>query len=115
MKNLMTIPTTHSGNKYRTNAMKKLYYRAYNEFKKSQLGYSTIAIIGQSCVGSVAAMVLLMGSMEMVLKMVLLFLVTILCMAFNGAVLAQLKPLATFNFLDLSLMFNTMVILFHIW
>ncbi len=95
--------------------MKKLYYRAYNEFKKSQLGYSTIAIIGQSCVGSVAAMVLLMGSMEMVLKMVLLFLVTILCMAFNGAVLAQLKPLATFNFLVLSLMFNTMVILFHIW
>ncbi|WP_241244282.1 hypothetical protein [Flagellimonas marinaquae] len=39
--------------------------------------YAAIAIIGQSCLGSAAAMVLLMGGLEMVLKMILLFLVTI--------------------------------------
>ncbi|MBO0340271.1 hypothetical protein J0654_01390 [Muricauda lutimaris] len=114
MKNSTTISGTLSGNKYKASAMKKIYDRGYHEFKKNQLGYSTIAIIGQSCLGSAAAMVLLMGSMDMVLKMILLFLVTILCMAFNGAVLAQLKPLTTFNLLILSIVFNTMVILFHI-
>ncbi|MDF0706644.1 hypothetical protein [Flagellimonas okinawensis] len=95
--------------------MKKIYDRAFTEFKKNQLGYSTIAIIGQSCIGSAAAMVLLMGTMDTVLQMVLLFLVTISCMAFNGAVLAQLKPLTTFNLLILSIVFNTLVIMFHIW
>lgn len=95
--------------------MKKIYDRAFTEFKKNQLGYSTIAIIGQSCIGSAAAMILLIGAMDMALKMVLLFFVTIFCMAFNGAVLAQLKPLATFNLLILSIVFNTLVIMLHIW
>lgn len=95
--------------------MKKIYDRTFTEFKKNQLGYSTIAIIGQSCIGSAAAMVLLMGSMDMVLKMILLFLVIICCMAFNGAVLAQLKPLTTFNLLVLSIVFNTLIITLHIF
>ena len=78
------------------------------------MGYAAIAIIGQSCLGSAAAMVLLMGGLEMVLKMILLFLVTIFCMAYNGAVLAQLKPLSTFNLLIISLVFNTFIILGHL-
>jgi len=95
--------------------MKKIYNRAFTEFKKNQLGYSTIAIIGQSCIGSAAAMVLLMGTMGTALKMILLFFVIIFCMAFNGAVLAQLKPLITFNLLILSIVFSTLVIILHIW
>lgn len=110
----MTIPATHSGSEHKTSTMKKLYYGAYNEFKKNQLGYSTIAIIGQSCIGSAAAMVLLMGSMDMVLKMVLLFLVIIFCMVFNGAVLAQLKPWTTFNLLILSTIFSIIVIFINL-
>lgn len=94
--------------------VKGLYNRLLIEFKKDQLGYSTIAIIGQSCLGSAAAMVLLMGSMDMAVKMILLLFVTIFCMAFNGAVLAQLKPLTTFNLLILSLVFNTLVLCFHL-
>ena len=78
------------------------------------MGYAAIAIIGQSCLGSAAAMVLLMGGLGMVLKMILLFLVTIFCMAYNGAVLAQLKPLSTFNLLIISLVFNTFIILGHL-
>lgn len=95
--------------------MKKIYNRVFTEFKKNQLGYSTIAIIGQSCIGSAAAMVLLMGIMGTALKMILLFFVIIFCMAFNGAVLAQLKPLITFNLLILSIVFSTLVIILHIW
>ena len=78
------------------------------------MGYATIAIIGQSCLGSAAAMVLLMGTLDTAIQMTLLFFVTILCMAFNGAVLAQLRPLTTFNLLILSVVFNTLVVLFHI-
>ncbi len=78
------------------------------------MGYATIAIIGQSCLGSAAAMVLLMGTLDTAIQMTLLFFVTILCMAFNGAVLAQLRPLTTFNLLIMSVVFNTLVVLFHI-
>ena len=106
---------THSGTEPKTNGIKNIYGQTFNEFKKRQLGYSTIAIIGQSCLGSAAAMLLLMGDMEMALKMTILFFVTIFCMAFNGAVLAQLKPLITFNLLILSIVFSTLVIIAHIF
>ncbi|WP_036383710.1 hypothetical protein [Muricauda sp. MAR_2010_75] len=114
MKHSTTIPMTHSGVEHKSSVLKNMYKRLFKEFKKSQLGYSTIAIIGQSCLGSAAAMVLLMGTMDIILKMILLFFVTIFCMAFNGAVLAQLKPLTTFNLLILSVIFNTLVIFGHL-
>jgi hypothetical protein len=98
----------------RTVVPKNIYSKLFREYKRGQMGYAAIAIIGQSCLGSAAAMVLLMGGLEMVLKMILLFLVTIFCMAYNGAVLAQLKPLSTFNLLILSLVFNTFIILGHL-
>tara|TARA_R110002020_G_scaffold135568_2_gene302742 strand:- start:648 stop:992 length:345 start_codon:yes stop_codon:yes gene_type:complete len=109
----MTLPKTLFGNKEKKFFISSLHKRLSGEFKKGQMGYSSIAIIGQSCLGSVAAMVLLIGEMTMSIKMTLLFLVTILCMAFNGAVLAQLKSLTTFNLLILSVVFSTLVILLH--
>lgn len=114
MKNSRTIQMTHSGSENKTSGWKDIYRNAFNEFKKKQLGYSTIAIIGQSCLGSAAAMVLLMGEMDMVLKMILLFFITIFCMAFNGAVLCQLKPSITFNLLILSVAFSTLVLVAHL-
>ncbi|MBR9853451.1 MAG: hypothetical protein GYB37_02580 [Algicola sp.] len=114
MKNSRTIPMTHSGSKNNVNKPRNIYQRMFHEFKEKQLGYSTIAIIGQSCLGSGAAMVLLMGETDMLLKMIVLFFVTIFCMAFNGAVLAQLKPMTTFNLLILSVVFSTLVILAHL-
>ncbi|MDC6362874.1 MULTISPECIES: hypothetical protein [Flavobacteriaceae] len=114
MKHSSTIPMTHSGTDQKSSKLKKFHKRLFLEFKKGQMGYATIAIIGQSCLGSAAAMALLISEMAMIPKMVLLFFVTIFCMAFNGAVLAQLKPLTTFNILILSVAFSTLVILFQI-
>lgn len=88
----------------------RLYNQLLNEFKREQTGYSTIAIIGQSCIGSVAAMVVLMHHMPEAIKLTLLFLVTILCMAYNGAVLARLKTKTTFNLLVLSVIFSILTI-----
>jgi len=89
----------------------KLYNQLLNEFEREQTGYSTIAIIGQSCIGSVAAMVLLMNNMPTAIKLTLLFLVTILCMAYNAAVLAQLSTKTTFNLLVLSIVFSILTII----
>tara|TARA_R110000782_G_scaffold8331_1_gene27306 strand:+ start:154 stop:447 length:294 start_codon:yes stop_codon:yes gene_type:complete len=88
----------------------RLYNQLLSEFKREQTGYSTIAIIGQSCIGSVAAMVVLMNHIPAGIKLTLLFLVTILCMAYNGAVLARLSAKATFNLLVMSVLFSILTI-----
>jgi ABC-type uncharacterized transport system permease subunit len=88
----------------------KIYDELLTEFKKGQTGYATIAIIGQSCIGSVAAMLVLKNEIPVFLKLTLLFLVTILCMAYNGAVLANLKAKLTFNLLIVSVVFSILVI-----
>tara|TARA_R110002126_G_scaffold21419_4_gene77411 strand:- start:721 stop:1056 length:336 start_codon:yes stop_codon:yes gene_type:complete len=110
----MTIPVTLSGSEKRTNYFLNLYRSLLAEFKKEQTGYATIAIIGQSCLGSVAAMLLLMSGVQQVTNLVLLFFVTILCMAYNGAVLAQLKVKHTFNILLLSVIFSLVIVISHI-
>lgn len=93
----------------------KIYDNLLAEFKREQTGYSSIAIIPQSCIGSVAAMMLLMNDWAPFSKLALLFLVTILCMAYNGAVLAQLKSKATFNLLIISIVFSCSVIIANLF
>lgn len=60
-------------------------------------------------------MLLLMNELPMGFKMVLVFLVTILCMGFNAAVLAQLKSKITFNLLILSVVLSTTVIIANLF
>ena len=90
--------------------MMKIYKNLLAEFERAQMGYAAIAIIGQSCIGSVAVMMILMNDLPKVPLLFLLFLVTIFCMIFNGAVLAQLKPKLTFNLFILSEVFSCIVI-----
>lgn len=74
----------------------QLYLRNLNEFKKNEKGYSTIFIIILSCLGSIAAMYILMHGTSMA-QMFQLFLVTISCMGFNASILSQQKPKVIFN------------------
>lgn len=115
MKNSMTIATTHSERNNKTHGVMKIYNNLLAEFKREQTGYASIAIIPQSCIGSVAAMLLLMNDWEVFSKMALLFFVTILCMAYNGAVLAQLKSKAIFNLLIISILFSCAVIIANLF
>lgn len=110
----MTIPMTLSGNKSEKKKRIGWYTNLLTEFKKEQIGYSTIALLGQSCIGSLAAMSLLMGDMQTGIKMTLLFLVAIFSMVYNGAVLAQLRLKATFNLLILSVVFSRILIIAHL-
>jgi len=88
----------------------KLYNSLLDEFKKQKMGYASIAIIGQSCIGSVAAMLILMSDASKGMLLIQLFFVTILCMGFNGAVIAQQKTNIIFNLLLISVAFSIFII-----
>tara|TARA_R110000868_G_scaffold390861_1_gene660691 strand:+ start:8292 stop:8576 length:285 start_codon:yes stop_codon:yes gene_type:complete len=92
----------------------RIYNNFLEEFKNNQLGYSAIAIIGQSCLGSVAAMMILKSEVSKFVLLSELFLVTIICMLFNAAVLAQLSTKVTFNLLILSVLFCSVLIGLHL-
>ncbi|GAA4273091.1 hypothetical protein U6A24_07420 [Aquimarina gracilis] len=87
----------------------KIYQKYLEEYSNGIIGYSPIAIIGQSCLGSVAAMFILMNGNE-VIQMLQLFLITILCMFYNGAILSQQKPKISFNLLITSVTVSVAIV-----
>lgn len=90
----------------------ELYKNLLKEYNSGIIGYATIGIIGQSCIGSGAVMLILMnGDIPRSLQMIELFLVTILCMGFNGAVLAQQKGKIQFNILVISVFTSILFII----
>lgn len=74
----------------------KLYNNLLADFEEMPLGYSTIGIIASSCLGSVAAMLILMKGHGF-LDMLQLFAVVSVCMGFNAVILAQFKPKIILN------------------
>lgn len=91
----------------------ELYLRSLNEFEKGVKGYSAIFIIAQSCLGSVAALYILMNGVE-ALQMAQLFLVTIVCMSYNAAVLSQQKPKIVFNLFIASILLSALVLTYNL-
>lgn len=85
--------------KNRTYIVLKYYSQLLREFDRGKIGYATIALIGQSCLGSVAVMVLLMAHLPAGTRTLALFWITSICMAYNAAVLAQARTTAVFNIL----------------
>ncbi len=85
----------------------KIYQEYLEEYKEGIIGYTPLAIIGQSCLGSVAAMFILMNG-NSALQMFQLFVITILCMFYNGAMLSQQKPKLSFNLLIISVLFSVL-------
>jgi hypothetical protein len=91
----------------------ELYVKNLREFKKGERGYSTIGIIIQSCLGSIAAMYILIHGAG-ILQMVQLFLVTMCCMGFNASVLSQRPTKVTFNLFILSIVVSTVVLILNL-
>ncbi len=91
----------------------RIYQNYLEEYKKGIIGYSPLAIIGQSCLGSVAAMFILMNGNSM-LQMIQLFIVTIMCMFYNAAILSQQKPKISFNLLVASVIFSIVITIFNL-
>ncbi|TDN95279.1 hypothetical protein DET49_102164 [Salegentibacter sp. 24] len=92
----------------------QLYKNLLTDFKEMSLGYSAIGIILSSCLGSVAAMLILMNGHTFI-DMFQLFIVVAVCMAFNTVILAQFRPKVIFNTLLLSLAISSIFILINIF
>jgi len=91
----------------------KLYNTLYKDFEELYVGYSAVAIILSSCLGSAAAMVILMKGHDFI-QMLQLFLVVTVALGYNATVLAQMKPKFVFNSLLVSLLVGTILLLINV-
>mgnify|MGYP006200827319 FL=1 len=91
----------------------KLYKTLYEDFDQLFLGYSTIGIILSSCLGSAAAMVVLMNGHDFT-QMLQLFLIVVVAMGYNSAFLAQMKHKFVFNSLILSLATSSILLIINV-
>lgn len=91
----------------------ELYLNYLGEFKKNEKGYSTIFIIVLSCLGSIAAMYILMQGTS-IIQMFQLFLAIISCMGFNASILSQQKPKIVFNLFIGGLALNLVLLVLNV-
>jgi len=80
----------------------KIYQSYLKEYSEGIMGYQALAIIGQSCLGSVAAMLILSNGISFS-QMFQLFIITCLCLLYNGSIFSQQKPKVSFNILIVSI------------
>ncbi len=89
-----------------------MYSRLLRDFKEMYMAYIPLMIILSSCLGSVAAMFILMQERSSI-QVIELTLCVIVCMSFNASILAQMKPKFVFNLLIASLVLNTFLVVFN--
>ncbi|GAA4307957.1 hypothetical protein GCM10023115_37620 [Pontixanthobacter gangjinensis] len=89
------------------------YQKQLSEFTRDFYAGASTGIIVSSCMGSIAAMLVLMNGHGLI-DMIQLGIIVVVCMWFNASVLAQLKPKFVFNSLILSLAVSTTFILLNI-
>lgn len=90
------------------------YNKSLNDFKTNFLLYVPLTIILQSCIGSIAAMYILMNSTVESFNFFQLTLCVMLSMGYNAVILAQLKGKLIFNVLIVSLLVNCLLIAINV-
>lgn len=90
-----------------------MYSRLLKDFKEMYMAYIPLMIILSSCLGSVAAMYILMQERSFS-QVIQLSLCVIVCMIFNASILAQMKAKFVFNLLIISLLVNSLLVLLNI-
>lgn len=90
-----------------------LYQKGLTDFREMYYSNAVLGIIASSCIGSIAAMLVLMSGTSF-FEFVQLFLVVSVAMWYNASVLAQLKPKFVFNSLIVSVLMSFMLIVFHL-
>jgi len=87
-----------------------LYKNTLAGFNTNFFGFATLIIIGQSCLGSIAAMNILTNGTS-VLQMMQLAVVVLICMLVNTSILAQMTHKTILN-LTISSVFLSVVLIF---
>lgn len=99
---------------YKTIEIMTLYQKTLQDFHKGYMGFATLAIIGQSCLGSVAVMYILKNGTSLV-QMFQLAAVVIACMILNGSILSQQKPKMVFDLLLISVLVSLVMIVLNVF
>jgi hypothetical protein len=86
----------------------KIYNETFENFSNNYIGCATMAVIGQSCLGSVAAMCVLSNGTSL-LQMVQL---TIIVFA-NTSILAQMSHKTVFNTIISTVFFSSLFIIIN--
>ncbi len=79
-----------------------------DNYERGFMGFSTISVLAQSCLGGIAAMLILMNGTSLQ-QMVQLFFVVVSCSLFNGSVLSQQKPKLIFKILIFTVLLCTVI------
>lgn len=93
--------------------MYNLYNKILQEYQSGILGYSAIAIIFQSGLGSIAVMFINMAG-NSAPEIIQFMIVIISCMFYNAAVISQQKAKLTFNALLVSTLISIFFISHHL-
>ena len=82
-----------------------LYNKTLTDFNNNFIGFATLIVIGQSCLGSAAAMNILRNGTSLV-QMFQLGIIVLICMLVNTSILAQMKHKVIFNLTILSVILS---------
>ena len=86
-----------------------LYNKTLADFNNNFIGFATLIVIGQSCLGSAAAMNVLKNGTSLI-QMLQLGVIVLICMLVNTSILAQMKHKVIFNLTILSVIFSVFFI-----
>lgn len=89
-----------------------LYQKTLEDFQRGYLGFTTLAIIGQSCLGGAAAMYILQNGTSF-FQMTQLAIVVLASSIVNGSILAQQKPKLVFNLIIASVVLSVLMIVLN--
>lgn len=89
-----------------------LYNTTFENFKENYIGYATLAIIGQSCLGGAAAMYILSNGTSLI-QMTQLTIIVFACMAVNTSILAQMSQKTVFNLILNSVVLSIIFIIIN--
>lgn len=89
-----------------------LYQKTLADFNNNFIGFSTLIVIGQSCLGSAAAMNILRNGTSLI-QMFQLGVIVLICMLVNCAILAQMKHKVIFNLTILSVISSVSFIIIN--
>lgn len=89
-----------------------LYQRTLGDFQESYVGFAALVIIGQSCLGGVAAMYILENGTSL-FQMIQLGFVVITCTLVNVGIIAQLTPKTVYNMTIFSVLLSILMIVMN--
>lgn len=90
------------------------YQKSLNDFRENFILYIPLSIILQSCIGSIAAMFILMNSTAESFNFIQLTLCVVFSMGYNAVIFAQLKSRLIFNTLIVTLLVNIVLIVINV-